>query len=176
MRWEFHTFDSLDTTSLFALMKLRVDVFVVEQACAYAELDDQDTMPTTIHLLGYRHDALVAYARAMPPMPPDQPLVKPSPPMELAEPAGSHREPQPPVLSCPVRIGRVLVAHNHRGEGIATALMQQMLGHLAHHYPLHTQALAAQEAVRSFYESLGFLAVSDEYLEDGIPHIDMVRR
>ena len=66
MRWEFHTFDSLDKRALFTLIKLRVDVFVVEQACAYPELDAADCANTTIHLLGYQQNTLAAYARAMP--------------------------------------------------------------------------------------------------------------
>lgn len=151
MNWQFHSFGSLDTSSLFALMKLRVDVFVVEQACAYAELDCHDTNASTLHLLGYDDQRLVAYARAMP--------------------FFGDTE-----LSDFVRIGRVVVASTHRRQGIATCLMEQMLQRLDNDYPVHDQVLASQCNVQDFYRSMGFSTESPVYLEDGIAHIDMRRK
>ncbi len=162
LRWEFHDFGSLDTAALFALMKLRVDVFVVEQACAYPELDDADTALQTIHVLGYADDELAAYARAMP--------------------GGTHSPPHRPTTSegermaqLPIRIGRVVIARPYRGKGLATSLMQQLMSQLQVRFPGRNHCLAAQESVRGFYAALGFAPVSDVYLEDGIAHVDMLR-
>lgn len=163
VRWEFHHFESLDTAALFALMKLRVDVFVVEQACAYQELDDADTAPETIHLLGFAGAELAAYARAMPV---DTHAPEPGPTASAAT---------PPTLP-PIRIGRVVIARPWRGKGLATALMQQLMSHLQEHFPGRDHCLAAQQSVLSLYAALGFVTVSDVYLEDGIAHVDMMRR
>ncbi len=149
MYWQFHTFSSLSTNALFTLLKLRVDVFVVEQACAYPELDHFDTQNNTLHVLGYQQDQLVAYARAIPACYPE--------------------------FAAVVRIGRVVVAEKHRGKAIGSTLMQQVINRLDSDYPGHDQALAAQVAVQDFYASHGFTAESAQYLEDGIAHIDMRR-
>lgn len=163
LRWEFHHFGSLDTTALFALMKLRVDVFVVEQACAYPELDDADTAPETIHLLGHAGAELAAYARAMP-------GGKHAPASQLT-PSGTV-----PTTVPPIRIGRVVIARPWRGQGLATALMQELMSHLQLNFPGRDHCLAAQASVQALYAALGFVPVSEVYLEDGIPHVDMVRR
>lgn len=152
MNWEFHTFQTLDTNRLFDLLKLRTDVFVVEQKCAYPELDYFDNLATTIHLLVYDQHSLVAYARAMP----------------FCAEAG-----QIDVTS--VRIGRVVVTQSHRGTGLAERLMKGLINHLDEHYPGKDLILSAQQPILSFYEALGFNKESDMYLEDGIPHIDMRR-
>ncbi len=162
LRWEFHDFGSLDTAALFALMKLRVDVFVVEQACAYPELDSTDTAQETIHLLGFAGDELAAYARAMP--------------------AGTHTSEHGSTTSegermapPPIRIGRVVIARPYRGKGLATLLMRQLMSQLQVRFPGRDHCLAAQASVQGFYAALGFDPASDVYLEDGIAHVDMVR-
>ncbi|ASJ76655.1 GNAT family N-acetyltransferase [Granulosicoccus antarcticus] len=166
LKWEFHRFDSLDTRKLFALMKLRVDVFVVEQTCAYPELDGSDTAVQTVHLLGFAGNELAAYARAMPDG------------IHSSSHVSSRPEHSPegasPLLPA-IPIGRVVIASNFRGKGLARTLMQQMMSHLQDHYPDRDQCLAAQESVQKFYATLGFSAISDVYVEDGIPHIDMLR-
>ncbi len=90
-------FASLDAPTLYALLRLRVDVFVVEQACAYTELDGRDTEPGTRHLWVEADGIPVAYLRL------------------LAEPDGSRR------------IGRVCVAGTHRGAGLAGRLVDEAL-------------------------------------------------
>ena len=155
MHWEFHTFQSLDTQRLFELMKLRTDVFVVEQQCAYPELDHFDNLPSTLHLLGFDQSVLTSYARAMPI---DENVIG----------DGEHR------ISA-VRIGRVVVKKSYRGTGLADQLMNQMIAELEKDYPATDHVLSAQEPITSFYEALGFVTESDGYLEDGIPHIDMRR-
>lgn len=145
MDWQFTAFDDLDTARLFALMKLRVDVFVVEQACAYPELDDHDTASSTRHLLGIEQGTLAAYARAMP-----------------------HTD--------HIHIGRVVVAPAFRSRGLGRTLMQTMMAHWHTRLPERDLFLAAQTTVQDFYQSLGFLPISDSYLEDGIAHVNMRRR
>jgi ElaA protein len=90
-------FDALDTVTLYALLRLRVDVFVVEQVCAYPELDGRDTEPGTRHLWAAVGQRPLAYLRL------------------LAEPDGTGR------------IGRVCVDRGHRGEGLAARVMAEAL-------------------------------------------------
>jgi ElaA protein len=152
MNWEFHTFQTLDTRRLFELMKLRTNVFVVEQQCAYPELDTFDDLPNTIHLLGFDQNTLTAYARAMP-------IATTNDTRTIAA----------------VKIGRVVVIKSHRGTGLADQLMKRLMNQLDETYPGKDQTLSAQEPIVTFYEALGFISESDMYLEDGIPHIDMRR-
>ncbi len=156
MNYVFHKFATLDPTTLFAFLKLRVDVFVVEQNCAYAELDEHDTAPDTLHLLCYIEGQLAAYARAMPAVEHDENITR------------VRKKPM-------VKIGRVVVAKNHRGTGVAQTLMITLLERLSTDYPDQQQILAAQDAVAYFYADLGFTRISEIYLEDGIPHVDMLR-
>lgn len=153
IQWHFLHFDALTTRQLFDLMKLRVDVFVVEQCCAYAELDEHDIADNTIHLLGFDDRTLAAYARAMP---------------------DSDRNPGDP-SSRRVRIGRVVVAEHHRRHGLGRELMQVLLARLEQTCTGYRQELAAQLTAQAFYESLGFCTQSAPYSEDGILHVDMSR-
>ena len=130
---------------LYALLKLRVDVFVVEQRCAYPELDGKDAEAT--HLMLKREEDIVAAARIFPP----------------------HDD-------LPAKIGRVVVSPAHRGERLGEALMREALSHCHSTYPDAPVFLSAQSHLRRFYGSLGFEPISEEYVEDGIPHIDMLRR
>ena len=152
MNWELHTFQTLDTRRLFEFMKLRTDVFVVEQQCAYPELDSFDNRDDTIHLLGFDQQTLAAYARAMP-----------------ITDANDKRN-----ISA-VKIGRVVVNKSHRGTGLAEQLMKQLINRLDKTYAGKDHVLSAQVPIVPFYESLGFKTESEPYLEDGIPHIDMRR-
>ncbi len=156
LSWRFHQFETLGTHALFELMKLRVDVFVVEQACAYPELDAHDKASDTLHLLGYENEALIAYARAMPPIALNSGVT------------GVDDKPS-------VHIGRVVVEKEHRGRGIAQSMMQQLIERIQSTYPELDQVLAAQTTVQAFYVALGFTPISDVYMEDGIAHIDMRR-
>ncbi len=152
MNWQFHRFESLTTAQLFQVMKLRIDVFVVEQQCPYPELDAHDNHPDTLHLLCVEGDTLAAYARAMPSLE-----------SSLADAKGV------------AKIGRVVVAPSHRGTGLAQALMQRIVDELDTSYPDYEQVLSAQEPITAFYQAFGFVAESEAYLEDGIPHVDMRR-
>ncbi|WP_105168742.1 GNAT family N-acetyltransferase [Pseudoalteromonas sp. T1lg23B] len=143
MHWQVNTFSQLDINTLFGLLKARVDVFVVEQQCAYPELDEIDRQPETFHVMAYDGESLCAYARVY---------------------RKSYHE---------CAIGRVLVMPNARGKGLASPLMEKALEVCNTHFNGNDVVLSAQTYLLKFYQSLGFVNEGDEYLEDGIPHQDM---
>jgi len=147
MRWSVLTFNELSLDELYESLKLRVDIFVVEQNCPYPELDEKDRHSETRHLLG-RNDAgvIVAYAR-------------------LLAPGVSYAD---------ASIGRVVVAEQARGGGVAHSLMTQAIRLTESYWPDQNIQLGGQEYLKGFYQKLGFEPVSEVYLEDGIPHLDML--
>ncbi len=146
INWVVGTFRSLTKCELYAMFQLRVAVFVVEQNCAYNEIDGQDHLDGTVHYLGYKDAELCCYARKLAP--------------------SQHSD--------AVRIGRVVVAQNHRGSGLATHLLQKMIADNVSVYPQQFVALSAQTSALGFYQQLGFIETSAMYLEDDIPHVDML--
>jgi len=141
--WTVIPFDRLSVHELHAVMKLRVDVFVVEQQCPYAEIDGQD--PEAWHVLGTTADGtLAAYARILPP--------------------DEHGLPH---------IGRVVVHPEFRGRQLSRAVMNVCFEELERIHGSRRSALSAQEHLQRFYASLGYVAVSAPYVWDGIPHVDM---
>jgi ElaA protein len=145
IRWSTKRFDELTVHELHDLLRLRVDIFVVEQRCAYPEIDGRD--PHCIHLLGYDEaGTLLAGTRIVPPEADGLP-----------------------------HIGRVVVRHDVRGHGLATTLMQRALDALAAHYGSRRSALAAQSQLEGFYERFGYRRTGDDYPWDGILHVDMRR-
>lgn len=143
--WQIKRFSQLTTLQLYQMLKLRVDVFVVEQQCAYAELDDKDHHQGVYHLLGYQGDVLVACARLLP-----QGLSYPS-----------------------VSIGRVAISERHRGEGLGHQLLQEALKACDAVWPNESIEIGAQHHLSAFYQRHDFKPSSTMYLEDGIEHIDM---
>jgi len=142
MRWQWSTLDELTPTALYAALALRQEVFVVEQDCAYLDADGRDLFAH--HLLGWRDERLIAYARVFGP-----------------------RDGQP------LTIGRVVTSATVRGTGLGRPLMQQAMerGWTAYgHGPIH---LSAQAHLADFYGSLGFRVSGPGYDEDGIPHLPM---
>lgn len=137
----------LGKEQLYALLKLRSDVFVVEQKCAYPDLDGQDLDGDTHHLMGWEDDQLMAYLRLLDP-----------------ESQGGD-----------VVIGRVVTAPAGRGEGLGHAMMEQALKQAEKHWPQVPIYLSAQAHLQRYYGQYGFVAVGEEYLEDDIPHIGMRR-
>ena len=136
----------LTAVALHDILALRNQVFVVEQACAYQDIDGRDLLPGTRHLGATDGGTLVAYARLLGPDPES------------------------------VRIGRVIVSSAHRGQRLGHQLMTRALDSCATHWPAAPVALAAQAHLQEFYVRHGFVAVGAPYDEDGIPHIDMVHR
>lgn len=143
MAFHLKTFEELTTRELHQIYQLRSAVFVVEQACAYQDIDDHDL--TALHLMLTKDEQLLAYCRLIPTT-------------EL------------------VKLGRVVVAQNARGQGLGRQLVEEALTACASHYPKTPIYAQAQAHLEAFYQSLGFEATSDAYLEDGIPHIDMIRK
>ena len=142
------TFSQLTTEALFDILKLRVDVFVVEQQCAYHELDEFDRHLETRHLAG-RNDVgeLIVYARLLPPG------------LRYAE----------------ANLGRFVVRADFRKQGIGHQLMENSLQEMSSCWPKSSIRISAQEYLQRFYSRYGFIQVSDVYLEDGISHIEMLK-
>lgn len=146
LRWSLFEFSELDAKLLHDILKLRVDVFVVEQNCPYPEVDGRD--PGALHLVAARPDgALAAYARIFPPQADGYP-----------------------------HIGRVVVSKELRGTGLGMRLMQEVFLLLRQRYGSASSAIAAQTHLQRFYTELGFVRTSEQYIWDGIPHVDMVLR
>lgn len=145
LKWMARAFGELDALTLHDILRLRVDVFVVEQNCPYPELDGMDT--EAVHITGHRRDGnLVAYARIQPPDDDGLP-----------------------------HVGRVVVRHAQRGQGLGLRLMLEALGTLDRLYGSKQSMVAAQAHLQRFYQQLGYVQKGGEYLLDGIPHIDMIR-
>ncbi|WP_420960260.1 GNAT family N-acetyltransferase [Brucella sp. IR073] len=142
MQFVWSGLGELAPRDLYAVLKLRVDVFVVEQKCPYPELDGKDL--DAMHLRVLDGGALAAYLRVL-----------------------------SPIDDGPVRIGRVIVAPSHRGMKLGDKIMREAIAYCRGRFPDRDTELSAQSHLQAFYGSFGFKPVSDEYSEDGIPHIDM---
>lgn len=138
--------EQLDTGTLYQILQARAAVFVVEQQCAYADIDGRDHQAW--HLQVRHGGELAAYLR-------------------LLDPGAGYAEPA---------IGRVLVLPPFRGLQLGRTLMQEGLDFAALHYPQQAIRIGAQYHLRDFYASLGFQADGEPYDEDGIPHLEMCYR
>ena len=137
-------FDELTSHELYEILRLRSEIFVVEQNCVYLDLDNLDQ--EAVHLLyTLDDDKIVGYVR----------LLKPS----TRFPSAS--------------IGRVVTHEKYRHQGISTNLMKKAIQYIFEEWKTNQIRISAQKYLRQFYESLGFIVLSDEYLEDGIPHYEM---
>ncbi|MEI9982694.1 MAG: GNAT family N-acetyltransferase [Aliidongia sp.] len=135
-------FEELAPRELYALLKLRCAVFIVEQACAYPDIDGKD--PLASHLLCHDGSDLIGCLRIFAP-------------------------------GAAARIGRVVVAPSARGTGLGRRLMLEGLAEIGRRWGDVPVDLSAQAHLERFYAGLGFARVSDDYLEDDIPHCDMRR-
>lgn len=144
MQWEIKAFDQLSLQELYTILTLRTNVFVVEQACPYPEVDGKD--PNCLHLLGTINGELVAYLRILP--------------------AGLRYD--------KVSIGRVVIKPSHRGKGLGRLMMEQAIHCITNEWKESQIKIGAQAYLEKFYQSLGFEPVSEVYLEDDIPHLDML--
>lgn len=148
IEWEVKKFQELTCDQLFDLLQLRVDVFVVEQQCAYAELDVFDRHAETRHLSGSdERGQLIAYARILPPE------------LKFAE----------------ASLGRFVVKREARGKGVGHELLSTALEVIQKEWPGNAVRIHAQEYLKQFYARYGFTRISNVYLEDGIPHVEMVK-
>ncbi|WP_395093898.1 GNAT family N-acetyltransferase [Armatimonas sp.] len=148
--WFWRIFDRLTTWELYELMYLRQKVFVVEQNCVYLDADGYDQVAR--HLLGRdEHQSLVASLR-------------------LFAPGGKYKE-----FPEDASIGRVCTAASVRGTGLGRELMRRGIAEAERLWPGCAIRISAQVYLEKFYGSLGFVAVSAPYDEDGIPHVEMAR-
>lgn len=143
LTWQYKKFNELDASELYSILKLRSKVFVVEQDCVYLDMDDKDGQ--SFHLCGWDKNNLVAYARILPP--------------GLAFKEAS--------------IGRVVTDPQYRKKGSGRVLMGLAIEKTLTQFGVSTIKIGAQLYLFSFYSSLGFKTSGPEYLEDGIPHIEM---
>jgi ElaA protein len=143
--WTLKSFDELTPAELYAVLRLRSEVFVVEQHCVFLDMDDADA--PCQHLMGWASGRLAAYARLVPPG------------VKYAEPS----------------IGRVVTSPAMRAKGLGRALMEEALIRLYALYGQQPVRIGAQQYLTAFYGSLGFAQQGPMYLEDNIPHIEMVK-
>lgn len=143
LTWKIYKFDELTAAELYEMLKLRVDVFVVEQNCPYPELDGLDQ--GAVHLAYKENEKVLAYARLIP---------------------GELKYGVP-------SIGRVIVSAEARGRGLARELMQISIDFIFSEWKPEEIRLQGQVYLKEFYQSFGFNPISDVYDEDGIPHLDM---
>lgn len=144
-QWNLKKFDELTNIELYRILKLRTEVFVLEQECLYPELDDKDY--ACLHLWAQQQGEIVAYTRLVPP-------------------GISYPEPS---------IGRVIVVKEARGTGISQLLMHKSIETIFAQFGPNDIQIGAQFHLKSFYEKLGFAQKSEPYPDYGILHIDMIK-
>jgi len=145
MQWLLKKFDELTPHQLYAVLRLRNEVFVVEQQCVFQDADDKDQC--SYHLLGFNDGLLAAYTRLVPPG-------------EIYEESS---------------IGRVVTSPAVRRSGAGRELMLRSIDAVYELFGRQPIRIGAQLYLKNFYESFGFTQVSDIYLEDGIEHIYMLK-
>ncbi|MBC9795884.1 GNAT family N-acetyltransferase [Sinomicrobium weinanense] len=139
------TFDELTTGELYDMLQLRSEVFVVEQDCVYQDIDGKDRK--ALHLIGKKQGKVVAYTRLFP--------------------GGGYFD--------EASIGRVVVKEEERKYGYGHDIIKASIAAIGDHFKEYRIKISAQKYLIRFYEKHGFVQVGEEYLEDGIPHIGMIR-
>lgn len=145
MKFAVKYFNELSLGELYAILQLRSEVFVVEQNCVYQDIDGKDEK--AIHVLGMKDDKLIAYAR-------------------LFQPKDYFEE---------ASIGRVIVKESERKFGYGHDLIRYVIETIHDLFQTRNIKISAQTYLQKFYESHGFVIDGKEYLEDGIPHIFMIK-
>ena len=141
--WKYKAFDELNVAELYLILQLRNEVFVVEQNCVYQDADNKDFK--AYHLTGWDGNRLAAYCRILPP-------------------GSSYPD---------ASIGRVVTSPLYRKTGNGRTLMLKAIVKTLSQFTCSKITISAQFYLTDFYESLGFTAFGDTYLEDNIPHIVM---
>ncbi|MEL6605524.1 MAG: GNAT family N-acetyltransferase [Cyanobacteria bacterium J06614_10] len=143
--WMWKAFPALSVDELYEILRLRQQIFILEQQCLYLDIDSLDA--DAWHLLAMNEAGeLVGYLRGI------------APEKKYAEPS----------------IGRVLIRRDERGKGMGQQLMEKGIGYVRSQFSSQSIRLSAQLHLQAFYEGLGFLPVGESYLEDDIPHIEML--
>ena len=147
LRWRWCRFDELSVFELQAIYMARQLVFAIEQQCAYLDADGFDE--ASFHLAAWsEHDKVpLAYAR-------------------VVDPGQKYAEPS---------IGRVVTTAAARGTGLGRDLVRRAIAQCALAFPGQSIRISAQTRLERFYVELGFAAVGAPYMEDGIPHTEMLR-
>lgn len=144
MIWKIKTFDQLTGEEVYKLLKLRSEVFVVEQNCVYLDPDGKDQQ--SYHLYLEDEGEIVACTR-------------------LLNKGVAYKQ---------ASIGRVIVKKDYRGKGLSRELLLKAISFIEETMKETEIKIQAQAYLFDFYGSFGFKAISEKYLEDGIPHIDML--
>ncbi|WP_421803663.1 GNAT family N-acetyltransferase [Flagellimonas sp.] len=146
MQVSIKAFDELTIHELYQILRLRSEVFVVEQDCVYQDVDNKDQK--ALHVIGLKGDEVVAYTR----------IFKP----------GDYFD--------NVSIGRVVVRQDQRKYGLGKKIMLATMAAIDQRFPNKPIEISAQSYLLRFYTELGFSAFGEEYLEDGIPHRRMLKK
>lgn len=142
--WSIKSFDELNKNELYDLLKLRSEVFVVEQNCVYQDIDDKDIKGT--HFFGQDGSDLIAYLRVT----------------EAGVLYPNH-----------ISIGRVVIKKTHRNKKLGNEILANAIDFCRKKFPKTPIKISAQTHLKSFYNQLGFEFKGEAYLEDGIPHCAM---
>ena len=145
MKWHWYTFEELPVSALYDYLHLRQQVFIIEQQCIYADLDDNDQLAQ--HLLGFTPEGHLAAC------------------LRLLAPKSKYPEPS---------IGRIIVAPEQRGKKLGHQLVEAGLKQARQLYPGQPVRIQAQSRLTGFYKQHGFDAHGEPYDEDGMEHIDML--
>ncbi|UAM97712.1 GNAT family N-acetyltransferase [Polaribacter litorisediminis] len=145
MNFSIKYFNELTIHELYQILQLRSEVFVVEQDCVYQDLDFKDQK--SLHVFGVKNDKIVAYTR----------IFKPGDYFKNAS------------------IGRVVVQEKERKFGYGHEVIKASIKAIKDYFKVDAITISAQLYLKSFYQSHGFKQVGEGYLEDGIPHIKMIR-
>ncbi len=143
--WYWYRFAELSNLQVYSYLKLRQEVFIVEQECIYPDIDGLD--PQCLHLFGYQQDNLTACLRLIP--------------------AKFHQ-------SGNIALGRILSHASQRGSGIGKMLMNEAMAYVNQNFPGQKVQMSAQFHLQAFYQNFGFSTMGEVYEEDGIPHINML--
>ncbi|MGE8620354.1 MAG: GNAT family N-acetyltransferase [Achromobacter spanius] len=144
--WICKPHQELTVAEIYAILQLRTEVFVVEQECIFQDIDGKDLVGQTSHLMAWQGDQLAAYCRIL-----DPSLNK----------------------NGDIEIGRVISAPWTRGQGLGHELIRHAMAEVRRRWPGRPMYLGAQARLRGYYGGHGFVEVTEEYIEDGIPHVGM---
>lgn len=139
-------FSELTIQELYAILQLRSEVFVVEQDCVYQDIDGKDAK--SWHIIGEKDGKIIAYTRVFK--------------------AGDYFE--------NASIGRVVVKESERAFGYGHDILKASIEFITTTFQEHVIKISAQLYLKKFYEQHGFQQIGEGYLEDGIPHIGMIRK
>ncbi len=144
MNWKIKRFEELSGDEVYKILALRNEIFIVEQDCVYLDCDNKDFK--SYHLFCEDNGELIAYLR-------------------IIDKGVSYDD---------ISIGRVSVKKGYRGKGIAREMLVKAIDFIENNLNEKAIKIQAQSYLLDFYSSLGFKLISEEYLEDNIPHIDMI--